>query len=50
MIDFSQKSETNFPSTGNGGTAGIFYYRVNGLIKCNKFLEQWENLQGYWSY
>ena len=24
MFDFSQKSEANFPSTSNGGIAGIF--------------------------
>ena len=26
------------------------YYRVNSLIKPNKFLEQHENLKVYWSY
>ena len=26
---FSQKSETNLPSTNSGGIAGIFFYRVN---------------------
>ena len=27
-----------------------FYYRVNGLIRSNMMLEQYENMQIYWSY
>ena len=27
-----------------------FYYRVNGLIRSNMMLEQYENMQVYWSY
>ena len=28
---FSQRSETNLPSTSRGDIVGIFHYRANGL-------------------
>ena len=31
MFVFSQKSETNLPSTSRGGIVGSFYHRVNVL-------------------
>ena len=50
MIDFSYKSEIKFPQLVMVVLLVSFYCRVNGLIKSNKFLEQYENLQVYWSY